>query len=384
MAPRSSTVPRLPDPDAVNGPPGAAAAASTRSPCTVSPSARSAGPVALARRAPLSRKSPLTFASGSRTAPASPDPVAVKSSSSSMPSPTESRSASRAGPLLLTSVVPRSASWPVTLAPARHTAPSGPAPDARKPMPRASQAAACPLTVRFSAIRAGSGPPSRHASRRIRSPLTTAPDRQTAPRERRRPATASSPFPPLTPVTRAPSRDSWPDTAAPVISTTPCPAVPVARNGRPASSRDSRTSPCTVMPSASSAGPPTLASQAPRICSPPPIWAPGSRTTPAPAARPRADRPFRTAPRLASPSPTVSPAALSAGPDELARVVPVRLSPRVTWAASSWIAPPGWSPVISQRTRRSVPISAARASIPGPAQVSSRSHGRVAARRVIG
>src|ERR1700733_5371766 len=103
------------------------------------------------------------------------------------------RSASRAGPDSLTRVAPRSDNWPVTDAPARQTAPSGPEPVAVRPSWRLSQAPAWPLTVRFSALSADIVAAASCACRSTRLPAMVLPDRQTAPADRRRWGGGSSP-----------------------------------------------------------------------------------------------------------------------------------------------------------------------------------------------
>ncbi len=264
MAPRSSTVPASPAPAAVNGSPGAGEAASIRSPCTVRPSASSAGPVALASRAPCSSRSPPTSARASRTPPSRRAPCARKPRSSNALPPTRTRSAARAGPVLLTSAV----------------------------------------------------------SRRIRSRPIVLPDRHSAPGVA--PAVSrDGPGPALaTLLIRAPCSASSPASAAPRSSTVPVAAAPVAWNSVPdVGLRASLVSALTRMPSATRAGPVALVSQAPRSIRLPPILAPARWTVPDRPARPAALSPSSNTPAHA-PSPTFSAAPVSAAPELLVMLVP--------------------------------------------------------------
>ena len=275
LDPPSRIVPASPAPAAVNGRPGAAAAASIRSPCTVRPSATSAGPVPLASRAPVISRSPPISARASRTAPSGRSPCARKPRSSSALPPTRTRSAASAGPMLLTSAVSRSTRSRRIVLPDRHSAPG----------------------------------------------LATGVLPGVAPTWRGCPGPALA-----TLLTRAPSSTSSPASAAPRSSTVPVAAAPVAWNSVPdAGLRASLVSPLTRIPSASRAGPVALVSQAPRSSRWPPILAPVSRTAPDRPARPAARSPSSKTP-VHAPSPTFSAAPVRAAPELLAMLVPRILS----------------------------------------------------------
>ncbi len=331
-------MPASPAPAAVNGRPGAAAGASVRSPCTVRPSASSAGPVPLASRAPLSRRSPPISARASRTAPSCRSPCARKPGSSSALPPIRTRSAASAGPVLLTRAVSWSTRSRRIVLPVRHSAPgvaAGTAPG----------------------IAPGSGPA----------------------------ASLGCPGPALaTLFTRAPCRARSPASAAPRSSTVPVLAAPVAWNSVPdAGLRASLVSPLTRIPSATRAGPVALVSQAPRSSRLPPILAPASRTVPDRPARPAARSPSSKTPADA-PSPTFRAAPARAAPELLLMLVPRIFSSCRMCAPSSWTAPSWLFPSIRQPVTLKVPIRARLAAIPGSTQPSRCNHGSTASRTAGG